>query len=469
MVLTMILPMGWGMSAAKAGGPATIQLTAAASGQSINLSWNVPGTGQAIRGYYIYRGTVSGQESVYPLTDFPVTGTLHTDTPASNGTYYYIVRPVYSDSTAGAPSNEASATVGAGSPAGGITLVLQVNFTTMYKNGFALPITVPPELNEGRVFVPFRAVAEGLGGTVGYNGAEQKVTIALGGNTINLWLGKSSAVVNGQKVTLDAVPYISNGSTMVPLRFVTTNLGCQVQWDGTTQKVTISYGAGAAGTPGGSSQTPQQTPPAPPTAPVGAAVDFSGTWKITVDGEEDHNMTFTQSGDVVSGYSGYDEESGHKFSGKVTGNVLHGKLSTTNPVTEWDFKVTMTAGGDSFDGWEYYSNPPWVIHGEKVGAAASPVTYDFTGTWKLTLDGEEHYNMVLTQNGNAVSGYAGYDQSAGHQFNGTVEGNVLRGKFSTTNPVTEWQFEATMTGDGSSFDGIEYYSNPPWTVYGVKK
>lgn len=34
---------------------------------------------------------------------------------------------------------------------------------------------------------------------------------------------------------------IENSRTMLLLRFVTENLGCDVQWDGTTQSITITY------------------------------------------------------------------------------------------------------------------------------------------------------------------------------------------------------------------------------------
>ena len=35
----------------------------------------------------------------------------------------------------------------------------------------------------------------------------------------------------------------------------------------------------------------------------------------------------------------------HAFSGKVSGNTLKGKFYTTNPITEWEFEATMSAGG----------------------------------------------------------------------------------------------------------------------------
>jgi len=55
--------------------------------------------------------------------------------------------------------------------------------------------------------------------------------------------------VNGVQKFIDAsnnkvYPEIVNGRTMIPLRFVAENLGCDVQWDPNTQTITITYGGG---------------------------------------------------------------------------------------------------------------------------------------------------------------------------------------------------------------------------------
>jgi hypothetical protein len=42
---------------------------------------------------------------------------------------------------------------------------------------------------------------------------------------------------------MKVVPEIINSRTMLPLRFVTENLGCDVQWNGTTKTITITYSA----------------------------------------------------------------------------------------------------------------------------------------------------------------------------------------------------------------------------------
>ncbi len=100
----------------------------------------------------------------------------------------------------------------------------------------------------GRTVVPIRAIVEALGGTIEWDGTERKVTINFNGTTIELWIGKPQARVNGQMKWIDEKnhdvrPIIVNGRTMLPLRFVAENLGCSVQWDPTTRTITITYPA----------------------------------------------------------------------------------------------------------------------------------------------------------------------------------------------------------------------------------
>jgi len=106
-----------------------------------------------------------------------------------------------------------------------------------------------PVIKNGRTLVPIRAIVEALGGTVGWDGNEKKVTVTLGSTTIELWIGKNTARVNGIDTLIDpdnskVVPEIINGRTMLPLRFVTENLGCQLRWDPNTKTITITYQGG---------------------------------------------------------------------------------------------------------------------------------------------------------------------------------------------------------------------------------
>jgi len=127
-----------------------------------------------------------------------------------------------------------------------IVIVLKIGNTTFTVNGSTRTLDSPPLIKNGRTLLPIRPVVEALGGTVSWDGTEKKVTISLGSTTIELWIGKNTAKVNDASKPIDSnnpkvVPEIINGRTMLPLRFVTENLGCQLQWDPNTKTITITY------------------------------------------------------------------------------------------------------------------------------------------------------------------------------------------------------------------------------------
>ncbi len=127
-----------------------------------------------------------------------------------------------------------------------IIIVLRVGNKTFTLNGELLTLDSPPIIKNGRTLLPIRAIIEALGGTVEWNASEKKVTVSLEQNTIELWIGKPQAAVNGEVKWIDdtnhkVVPEIINGRTMLPLRFVAENLGAQVGWDNNQKMVTIIY------------------------------------------------------------------------------------------------------------------------------------------------------------------------------------------------------------------------------------
>lgn len=59
-------------------------------------------------------------------------------------------------------------------------------------------------------------------------------------NQIELTINSNVAIVNGVAINMDTAPIIDkNNRTLVPLRFISEQLGKTVTWDGTTQKITI--------------------------------------------------------------------------------------------------------------------------------------------------------------------------------------------------------------------------------------
>lgn len=110
---------------------------------------------------------------------------------------------------------------------------------TIRINGEVVPTDVPPYIDNGRTMVPIRAISEGLGARVAWYEGTRQVYVRLGDNDMWLTIGSKTATLNDKKVTLDAAASIVSGRTMVPIRFISENIGCKVGWDNATRTVTI--------------------------------------------------------------------------------------------------------------------------------------------------------------------------------------------------------------------------------------
>lgn len=58
-----------------------------------------------------------------------------------------------------------------------------------------------------------------------------------------MYVGRTSADVNGKTVSLDAPPVLRGNSTMVPLRFVGEQMGLKVDWNNKSKSVNLSQKA----------------------------------------------------------------------------------------------------------------------------------------------------------------------------------------------------------------------------------
>lgn len=109
-------------------------------------------------------------------------------------------------------------------------------------NGSVMQSDQPAVIRNGRTMVPFNAIFSMLGASVTWNEPEQKVTGTRDLTVIELFIGKNVAKVNGIPIQMDVPVQIINGRTMVPLSFVSSNLGAQVQWDGVNYIASVTTG-----------------------------------------------------------------------------------------------------------------------------------------------------------------------------------------------------------------------------------
>lgn len=104
-----------------------------------------------------------------------------------------------------------------------------------------------PISREGRTLLPIKYVAQPLGASVSWDALEQKVTVAQGAKHIELWINRNKARVDGLEKDIDpanpaiAPVIVPPGRTMLPLRFITENLGCSVDWEPVSREVKVTY------------------------------------------------------------------------------------------------------------------------------------------------------------------------------------------------------------------------------------
>lgn len=99
-----------------------------------------------------------------------------------------------------------------------------------------------PYIKNGTTMVPVRYVSEELLADVSWNAATREVTIVDSISDVNIVLavGSNSAAVNGQSVTLDAAAELQSGSVFVPVRFIAEALGAEVIWDSEAKIIIIT-------------------------------------------------------------------------------------------------------------------------------------------------------------------------------------------------------------------------------------
>lgn len=99
---------------------------------------------------------------------------------------------------------------------------------------------VAPMIVNDRTMLPARFVAENLGASVNWDSSTNAVTIIKSDIQIIIPIGSYSAFVNGSVVALDSPAFIDNERTYTPVRFICESLGAYVDWEQSTQTVIIT-------------------------------------------------------------------------------------------------------------------------------------------------------------------------------------------------------------------------------------
>ena len=95
-------------------------------------------------------------------------------------------------------------------------------------------------LKDGSTLLPVRSVSTALGGEVVWDNATKTVSIDKDGTAVAITIGKKEITVNDKKQAISTPAQIVNGRTYVPLRALGEALECDINWVNATKTVEIS-------------------------------------------------------------------------------------------------------------------------------------------------------------------------------------------------------------------------------------
>ena len=91
-----------------------------------------------------------------------------------------------------------------------------------------------------RTLVPIRFVSEQMGASVDWEQDTKTAVIKRDKDTIRYTIGSLKAFLNNDTIVFDSFGIIRDDRTLVPLRFISEMLACDVDWDKDTKTVTIT-------------------------------------------------------------------------------------------------------------------------------------------------------------------------------------------------------------------------------------
>lgn len=120
-----------------------------------------------------------------------------------------------------------------------VEVKVKINGANASVNGQEVAIE-KPYVSQGTTMIPLGLLTSSFGATLQYDSQTQMVELSYNGNVIKLKTGSKQVWINGKAVILSAAPEIRNGKTMVPLPLLTQGMGLQVSVGATTNELRIT-------------------------------------------------------------------------------------------------------------------------------------------------------------------------------------------------------------------------------------
>ena len=109
-------------------------------------------------------------------------------------------------------------------------------------NEISMPANVQIQVVNENVMIPIRVVVENLKFKVDWDPKSQGVKIQQDNKIISLTVNRQEATVDSKPVILNASPQVQNETVVVPIRFVSEQMGIVVSWDNMDKTVYLTSG-----------------------------------------------------------------------------------------------------------------------------------------------------------------------------------------------------------------------------------
>ncbi len=106
-------------------------------------------------------------------------------------------------------------------------------------DGNILGFDVPPIIEDGSTLVPMRFLFEQMGADVEWDSETQTATATIDSKAVTFSIDNVNARINNKSAKMDVPARLVNGKTMVPLRFLSENMGYDVDWDADSRTAII--------------------------------------------------------------------------------------------------------------------------------------------------------------------------------------------------------------------------------------
>lgn len=119
------------------------------------------------------------------------------------------------------------------------TVSLRVYDSQALVDGTPYELLVPPRISDGTTMVPLRFILEVFGAEISWDAEAREISVRYNDSEISLKPDVAQAVVNGEVLTIAVPPVIENDITLVPLRFLAEKLNYQVHYLPDTKEIII--------------------------------------------------------------------------------------------------------------------------------------------------------------------------------------------------------------------------------------